>query len=179
MYRTLPDILDHGLVVVFIGINPSPQAAATGHRFAGPTNRFWRAIHLGGFSPVLIPAEQDQSLPRYGCGLISAIDRPTKRADELSRAELAGSGEALRRKVKQYAPKWVAFLGKGAYSAIVARRDVAWAAQDERFGGARVWILPDPSGLNRFTLPQLAEAYSALRAAAADDFRAFQETRSS
>ena len=71
----LPDILDHGLVVVFVGINPSPLAAAMGHRFAGPSNRFGRVIHLAGFSPVLLRADQDRTLPQYGCGLISAISR--------------------------------------------------------------------------------------------------------
>src|ERR1700744_3539403 len=113
MWRPLTDILDHGLVVVFVGINPSPMAAATGHRFAGPSNRFWRAIHLAGFSPILLRADQDRSLPQYGCGLISAVSRPTRRASELSRGELAASGDALRAKIDRCRPKWVAFLGKG------------------------------------------------------------------
>jgi double-stranded uracil-DNA glycosylase len=169
----LPDILDHGLVVVFIGINPSPLAAATGHRFAGPSNRFWRVVHLAGFSPVLLRADQDQSLPQYGCGLISAISRPTRRANELPRAELAAAGDALRAKIERHQPKWIAFLGKGAYSAIMARRDIAWGRQESTMGHAQVWVLPDPSGLNRQTLPQLVTAYGALRVAAADDFAAF------
>jgi TDG/mug DNA glycosylase family protein len=172
MLRPLPDILDRGLVVVFIGINPSPMAVATGHRFAGPSNRFWRVVHLAGFSPILLDAGQDQLLPRYGCGLISAVSRPTRRASELSRSELAAAGDALCAKIEGHRPKWVAFLGKGAYSAIVGRRDVAWGLQQKTLGGARVWVLPDPSGLNRQTLPQLVSAYSALRIAAADDFAA-------
>lgn len=169
----LPDILAHDLVVVFIGINPSPMAAATGHRFAGPSNRFWRVLHLANFSPVLLRADQDRSLPQYGCGLVSAISRPTRRANELSRAELAAAGDVLRAKIQSHRPKWIAFLGKGAYSAIVARRDIAWGLQGETFGAARVWVLPDPSGLNRQTLPQLVAAYGALRVAAADDFVPF------
>jgi TDG/mug DNA glycosylase family protein len=173
MLKALPDILDHDLVVVFIGINPSPLAAATGHRFAGPSNRFWRVVHLAGFSPILLGADQDQLLPQYGCGLISAVSRPTRRASELSRSELAAAGDALRAKIEGHQPKWIAFLGKGAYSAIMARRDVAWGLQENTLGGARVWVLPDPSGLNRQTLPQLIAAYSALHIAAADDFAAF------
>jgi TDG/mug DNA glycosylase family protein len=161
------------LVVVFIGINPSPMAATTGHRFAGPSNRFWRVIHLAGFTPVLLRADQDRLLPQYGCGLISALSRPTRRANELSRVELAATGDALRAKIKRHRPKWIAFLGKGAYSAIMARRDVAWGLQEKTLGAARVWVLPDPSGLNRQTLSQLVAAYSALRVAAADDFTAF------
>jgi TDG/mug DNA glycosylase family protein len=173
MLKPLPDILDHGLVVVFIGINPSPMAAATGHRFAGPSNRFWRVINLAGFSPILLGADQDQLLPQYGCGLISAVSRPTRRASELSRSELAAAGDALGAKIEEHRPRWVAFLGKGAYSAIMARRDVAWGLQEKTLGGARVWVLPDPSGLNRKTLPQLVAAYAALRGTAADDFAAF------
>jgi double-stranded uracil-DNA glycosylase len=171
--KSLPDILANDLVVVFVGINPSPMAAATGHRFAGPSNRFWRVIHLAGFSPVLLRADQDRSLPQYGCGLISAVNRPTRRASELSRSELAASGDALRAKIDRYWPKWIAFLGKGAYSAITARRDVGWGLQEDPMSGARVWVLPDPSGLNRQTLPQLVTAYGALRVAAAEDFAAF------
>jgi TDG/mug DNA glycosylase family protein len=171
--KPLPDILANDLVVVFVGINPSPMAAATGHRFAGASNRFWHLLHLAGFSPFLLSANQDQSLPQYGCGIISAIDRPTRRANELSRAELAASGDALCAKIGRYRPKWIAFLGKGAYSAIMARRKVGWGLQDRPMNGARVWVLPDPSGLNRQTLPQLVAAYGALRLAAADDFADF------
>jgi double-stranded uracil-DNA glycosylase len=136
MLKPLPDILDHGLVLVFIGINPSPMAATTGHRFAGPSNRFWRVIHLAGFTPVLLRADQDRLLPRYGCGLISAVSRPTRRASELTRAELFTAGDALRAKIERHWPKWVAFLGKGAYSAIMARRDVAWGMQEKTLGAA-------------------------------------------
>jgi len=173
MLKLLPDLLDHGLVVVFIGINPSPLAATTGHRFAGPSNRFWRVIHLAGFTPVLLRADQDWLLPQYGCGLISAISRPTRRANELSRVELAATGDALRAKIERHRPKWIAFLGKGAYSAIMARRDIAWGHQNKTMGAAQVWVLPDPSGLNRQTLPELVAAYGALRVAAANDFAAF------
>ena len=173
MDNVLPDILDYDLVVLFIGINPSPLAAATGHRFPGPTNRFWRTLHLAGFTAGLLPAEQDQSLPQYGCGLVSAVARPTRRAGELSRAELVSAGDILRTKVEKYAPKWIAFLGKGAYAAIMARRQVTWGLQGKSFGGTSVWVLPDPSGLNRYTLPQLVEAYRALRVVAAEDFKAF------
>lgn len=171
--KLLSDILTDRLVVVFVGMNPSLMAAATGHRFAGPSNRFWRVIHLAGFSPILLRADQDRSLPQYGCGLISAVSRPTRRASELSRGELAASGEALRAKIDRFRPKWIAFLGKGAYSAIMARRDVKWGLQEQPLGNAHVWVLPDPSGLNRQTLAQLVAAYGALRLAATDDLAGF------
>lgn len=171
----LPDILEEGLAVVFVGINPSPRAAATGHRFAGPTNRFWRVLNRAGFTPSLLLAEDDQSLSKYGCGLISTVARPTRRADELSRAELFEAGGTLRRKIERYRPAWVSFIGKRAYSAITKRGNVVWGRQPEAFGGSKAWVVPDPSGLNRYTLEKLTDAYRELRVAAGDDFRAFEE----
>jgi G:T/U-mismatch repair DNA glycosylase len=76
----------------------------------------------------------------------------------------------LRAKIERYRPKWIAFLGKGAF---MARRDVGWGLQEKLMSAARVWVLQDPSGLNRQTLPQLLTAYGTLRVAAADDFAAF------
>jgi mismatch-specific thymine-DNA glycosylase len=106
----LPCLSDHGLVIVLIGINPSLMAAATGDRFPEPSNRFSRVIHLAGFSAVLLRAGQDRSLSQYGCGLTSATSRPTRRPNELSRTKTC-RGERHR-------PKWITFLGKGAYSAV-------------------------------------------------------------
>jgi TDG/mug DNA glycosylase family protein len=169
----LPDVLRPGLAVIFCGINPGARAAAAGHNFIGRNNRFWRAIHLAGFTPRQIPAEEDRTLLDYGCGLTTAVARPTRRADELSHEELAGASQTLRLKVEHYAPHTVAFLGKAAYAAITARRDIAWGQQADRFGGAAVWLLPNPSGLNRgFSLEQLVEAYGALRLAVATDLAA-------
>jgi TDG/mug DNA glycosylase family protein len=168
--KPLPDVIGPGLAVVFCGINPGAHAAAAGHNFVGRGNRFWRAIHLAGFTPRQIPAEEDQTLLNYGCGLTTAIARPTRRADELSRQELAGASAALKRKIEFYAPRTIAFLGKAVYAAILAKPDIAWGAQLDRFGGAAVWILPNPSGLNRgFSLDRLVEAYGALHSAVAAD----------
>jgi TDG/mug DNA glycosylase family protein len=174
MTQSLPDILAPNLAVVFCGINPGARAAAAGHNFVGHSNRFWRAIHLAGFTPHQIAAENDRDLLTYGCGLTTAVARPTRRADELTREELVAATDALRRKMQHYAPRTIAFLGKAAYAAIVGRRDVPWGPQAERFAGADVWVLPNPSGLNRgFSLGELVEAYGALRVAVAEDLRVF------
>jgi TDG/mug DNA glycosylase family protein len=178
MKNTLPDVIGPGLAVIFCGINPGARAAAAGHNFIGRGNRFWRAIYLAGFTARQIPAEEDQTLLRYGCGLTTAVARPTRRADELSRREFADASEALERKIKFYAPRTIAFLGKAAYAAILAKPDIAWGAQSARFGGASVWVLPNPSGLNRgFSLDRLVEAYGALRIAVADDLPHIRDDR--
>jgi TDG/mug DNA glycosylase family protein len=163
MYQILPDVLAPNLAVVFCGINPATGAAAAGHSFVNPSNRFWRTLHLAGFTPVRLAPEQDQTLLQYGCGLTTAVARPTQRASELSRAELASAATALEHKIALFAPHTIAFLGKAAYSAIMAR-DVHWGVQPTRFGGASVWVLPNPSGLNRaFSLDDLVRAYRELR----------------
>jgi double-stranded uracil-DNA glycosylase len=169
----LPDVIGPGLAVVFCGINPGARAAAAGHNFVGAGNRFWRAINLAGFTPEQIAAEQDQTLLRYGCGLTTAVARPTRRADELSHDELVAAEAVLRAKIERYAPRTLAFLGKAAYAAIAAQKSVAWGRQAATFAGASVWVLPNPSGLNRgFSLGALVKAYSELRLAAQDDLRA-------
>jgi TDG/mug DNA glycosylase family protein len=164
--KRLPDILAEDLSVIFCGINPAATAAAAGRHFVSPSNRFWRVIHLAGFTPTQIRPENDRAILQYGFGLTTAVTRPTKRAGELSPLELAGSAAGLRRKIERYAPQVVAFLGKAAYAAIAQTPGIAWGPQTAPFAGASVWVLPNPSGLNRnFTLDALVAAYGELRAA--------------
>jgi TDG/mug DNA glycosylase family protein len=163
----LPDILAEGLAVVFCGINPALSAAVAGHHFVSGSNRFWRVIHLAGFTPEQIRPEHDRTILQYGCGLTAVVERPTARADELSTQEFAAAAAQFERKIKRTAPRFVAFLGKAAYSALSDRREIAWGAQMEAFGGAAAWVLPNPSGRNRaFSLEQLVTAYRELHQAA-------------
>lgn len=168
------DILAPGLAVVFCGINPGATAALAGHNFSSRSNRFWRTIHLAGFTPELLPAQDEERLLAYGCGLTAAVARPTRGAADLAHAELAAAAGPLQAKMEAYAPRTIAFLGKAAYAAIIAQRDLAWGPQAQPFAGAAVWLLPNPSGLNRaFNLAQLVEAYGRLRLAIADDLARF------
>lgn len=162
----LEDILAERLAVVFCGINPGMMAAAQGHHFAGRSNRFWRTLHLAGFTPQELRPEDDRTLLHYQCGLTAVVDRPTARADQLSQHEFAAAAASFEQKITRYAPRFVAFLGKAAYCALSGQRDVAWGRQPKAFGGAAVWVLPNPSGRNlAFTLDQLVNAYQHLRAA--------------
>lgn len=162
----LPDILDHGLRVVFCGINPGLDAAAAGHHFVGRGNRFWPVLHQAGFTPHQLAPRDDRSVLGYGLGLTVAVARPSRGADEIPAGEFAQSAGALLDKLARYQPDCIAFLGKAAYQGISGRRQLAWGEQAERLGGARVWLLPNPSGLNRsFTRARLIDAYAALRRA--------------
>jgi TDG/mug DNA glycosylase family protein len=167
MADALPDILADRLAVVFCGINPGLTAAVAGHHFVARSNRFWRVIHRAGFTPEEIRPEDDRAILRYGCGLTAVVERPTARADQLSAREFVAAAARFEQKIARHAPRFVGFLGKAAYCALSGQRDIAWGSQPVAFGGAAVWVLPNPSGRNRaFTLDQLVGAYRQLRLAA-------------
>jgi TDG/mug DNA glycosylase family protein len=163
--RTIPDVLpDTGepLHVLFCGINPSLYSAATGWHFARPGNRFWPALHLSGFTPRrLAPAEQDL-LGGYGLGITNLVARATAQAAELDPAELRAGGERLLSLIADRRPGILAVAGVTAYP----RPRAAICPQPDSLGGARLWILPNPSGLNaHWTLEAIAAEFAALRAA--------------
>jgi double-stranded uracil-DNA glycosylase len=167
--RAIPDVLAPALAVVFCGINPGLWSAATGHHFARPGNRFWPALYGGGFTPrQLDPAEQEAMLT-YGLGITNLVDRGTARAAELTAAELVAGAEMLTRKVERLRPAWLAVLGVTAYRLAYGRRDAVVGPQSDRIADTRVWILPNPSGLNaHYTLDRLAAEFAALRKIAID-----------
>ena len=159
----LPDIIGPNLLVLFCGINPGVQAATTGHHFVGRGNRFWKTLHLAGFTPHQIDAQNDRSVLEYGFGLTTVVTRATARADQVAKHELIDAAAALQHKLERFEPRCVAFLGKAADLALSQRRSVEWGLQDQRLGGSLVWLLPNPSGLNRgFALDALVAAYRPL-----------------
>lgn len=163
MTDELPDIIAEGLDVLFCGINPGMMAAATARHFAGRNNRFWRVVHLAGFTPHEILPEQGHELLEYGCGVTSVVKRATARADQLSPQEFTAAAAEFERKVAHYAPRFVAFLGKAAYGGLSGRRNIAWGRQPSRMEGAAIWVLPNPSGRNlAFGLDRLVAAYREL-----------------
>jgi TDG/mug DNA glycosylase family protein len=174
MSDMLPDVLAQHLSVIFCGINPASTAAAAGRHFVSPSNRFWRVLHLAGFTPSQIRPEDDRTILHHGCGLTTAVARPTRQAGDLSRKELRQAASTLKAKVEYYAPRVIAFLGKAAYAAMMENQEIAWGLQPLRFGGATAWVLPNHSGLNRnFSLSALVTAYAELN----DALRAENDSR--
>jgi TDG/mug DNA glycosylase family protein len=162
--RRVPDVVRPGLLVLFCGINHGLYSAAVGHHFARPGNRFFRALHEAGFTPRLLAPEQDGELPRYGLGVTNLVDRPTAGAAELSAAEHRAGAAALAAKVQAARPAWVAFLGIGAYRVAFGRGRATVGPQPGRLAGARVWVLPNPSGrAAHYQLPDLVASFAALR----------------
>jgi TDG/mug DNA glycosylase family protein len=163
----LPDVARPGLRVLFTGINPGLYSAATGYHFARPGNRFWPALHDSGFTPRrLDPSEQDELLD-LGLGITNVVARATARADELTPAELTAGGRELAAKADRLRPGWLAIAGITAYRAAFGYKDAVIGPQPEPLGATRVWVLPNPSGLNaHYTAPALAAEFARLRAAA-------------
>jgi TDG/mug DNA glycosylase family protein len=162
--QTIPDVIAAGLRVVFAGINPGLYSAATGYHFARPGNRFWPALHHSGFTErVFRPDEQGQLLG-LGLGITNIVARATARADELRPEEFRAGARILNAKVTRLQPRWLAVVGVTAYRAAFGRRHAAVGPQDEAIGETRVWVLPNPSGLNAlWTTPKLIEAFRDLR----------------
>jgi double-stranded uracil-DNA glycosylase len=163
---SIQDLISKHLDVLFCGINPALSAAKSGHHFSNRSNRFWKVLHMAGFTPDIIVAENDASILEYGCGLTAAVMRPTVRASELARHEFHAAAKELEHKVQFNRPRFLAFLGKPAFAALFHKTSMEWGRQPMTFGGAEVWVLPNPSGLNRaFSLAQLGEAYRPLQVA--------------
>lgn len=159
----LTDLISKDLKVIFCGINPGLKSASDGHHFSGRSNRFWKVLYQAGFTPYEIEPVNGAAILDLGYGLTTAVDRATSRADELSKEEFDNSIEAFKSKITHFRPKYIAFLGKAAYMAFSGKKQISWGHQDEEFCGATVWILPNPSGLNRgFTLHDLVIAYKEL-----------------
>lgn len=160
----ISDILAPGLRVVFCGINPGKSSAHTGFHFAHPGNRFWKVIHLAGFTERQLAPEEEQHLLDTRCGITMLAERPTVQASELQLAELRAGGQALAEKMREYQPDVLAILGKQAFEQVFNQRGAKWGRQQASIGDTEVWVLPNPSGLNRATLDQLVASYRELQA---------------
>ncbi|MEO8093724.1 MAG: mismatch-specific DNA-glycosylase [Pseudolysinimonas sp.] len=166
--RTIPDLVGPGLKLLFVGINPGLWTAATGTPFARPGNRFYPALLAAGILDVMpnyasgfSPQERAAFLAR-GLGVSSLVRRATARADELSRDELRAGAIRLRADVASWKPRVVAILGITAYRQAFDLPKAVPGRQTERFEGAQLWVVPNPSGLNAHdTVASLSEAYAA------------------
>jgi len=160
---TLPDVIAPGLAVLFCGINPGLYTAAVGHHFGRPGNRFWPTLHAAGFTPRLFHPAEQRELLGLGYGITNVVRRASAAADELSDAELVAGGKRLRTKVRKYAPRFLAVLGVGAYRVAFGKPKAGIGLQDEVIGRTRVWVLPNPSGLNaHYQAASLAKVFAEL-----------------
>ena len=166
--KTIKDVIGPGLRVLFCGINPGLYSGATGHHFARPGNRFWPALHRSGFTPRLLFPYEERELLEHRLGITNVVARTTAVASELSPDEYVAGGKRLVRKVKRYEPRFLAVLGVGAYRIAFDDKDAGVGPQEQTIGDTRVWVLPNPSGLNaHYQLPALAKEFRKLLRASA------------
>lgn len=161
---TLPDVIARDLDVLFCGINPGLYTAAVQQHFGRPGNRFWPAIHRAGFTPRLFHPSEQRQLLEHGCGITNVVARATAAAAELTPAELVEGARILDAKIRRNRPRVLAIVGIGAYRTGFGRPKARMGLQDECIGDARIWILPNPSGLNaNYQAEDLAALYRELR----------------
>jgi len=164
--KTVPDVIATDLRVLFCGINPGLYTAAVGHHFARPGNRFWPALHQSGFTDRLVSPFAEAELLQLGLGITNVVAHATATASELTKDDFTKGGRRLKAKVQRYRPRFLAVLGVGAYREAFVRPKAVIGEQDEKLAGARVWVLPNPSGLNaNYQLPDLARLFRELREA--------------
>jgi TDG/mug DNA glycosylase family protein len=152
--------------VLFVGINPGIRSAQLGHHFAGYSNRFWKLLYESGLVPEPIGTKDDHRLPEWGFGITNLIPRPTPGIDTLRPEEYVAGARALRRKVRRWQPDVVAFVGVTLFRVVFDRRGapVSLGLQREDLEGARVFVLPNPSGRNaNFSYQEMLAAFRALR----------------
>lgn len=161
-----PDILAEGLDVVFCGLNYAASAVKDGYHFSHRNNRFWPVLHLAGFTDRRLQPADQRRLLDFGCGVTAVVQRPTVSASEVSPVEFPSAQPEFESKIRRYASRAIAFLGKRALTCMLGTSDVAWGRYAPGFAGTQAWVLPNPSGLNiGFSIDELVDAYSELRRA--------------
>jgi TDG/mug DNA glycosylase family protein len=173
----LKDRITPGLRVLFVGINPGVRSAQTGHHFAGFSNRFWKLLWEAELVPEPITYEDDRRLPEFGYGITNLVARPTRGIDTLSPAEYVAGWTTLERKIRRYRPEVVALVGVTLWRAIVPllpvddeerarlKGSICPGPQPVTIHGARIHVLPNPSGRNaNFSYAEMRDAFRRLRA---------------
>jgi double-stranded uracil-DNA glycosylase len=164
--KSVPDLIGPGLKALFCGINPGLYSAAVGHHFARPGNRFWPVLYSAGFTGRILSPFEERELLKQSYGITNLVARATAKASELNRRELEEGSLRLRAKIKEYEPRIAAVLGMDAYRKAFGRKEERIGEQGEKIGKTRLWVLPNPSGLNaHYQLDDLALIFRELRLA--------------
>lgn len=169
----LTDRIRPGVRVLFVGINPGVRSAQTGHHFAGPSNRFWKLLYESGLVPEPITWADDGRLPEFGYGMTNLVARPSPGIDVLRPAEYVEGWRVLEQKLLRFRPEVVALVGVTLYRAILPLigsgrppRRIPLGPQPTIVHGARIHVLPNPSGRNaNFSYEEMLAAFRGLRRA--------------
>jgi double-stranded uracil-DNA glycosylase len=162
--KSVPDVIAPDLDVLFCGVNPGLWTAAVGHHFARPGNRFWKALHLSGFTQRQLEPAEERELLTLGLGITNLVDRATRGAAELTGPELHKGAAGLTKKLRRWRPMVLAVLGMSAYRSAFDRPHAQLRLQPDRLADSDVWLLPNPSGAQaRYQLADIVEELDQLR----------------
>lgn len=168
----LPDHIQPGVAILFVGINPGLRSAQLGHHFAGPSNRFWKLLYESGLVTEPLTHKEDGRLPEWSVGLTNIIGRSSRGIDSLSAQDYRGGIATLTKKVCRYRPRIIALLGVtiyrmlyGANRTLPPRLDLG--PTTSTLAGVPVFLLPNPSGRNaHYSYEEMLIAFRSLRACA-------------
>jgi TDG/mug DNA glycosylase family protein len=161
--RGTPDILAPGLEALFVGANPGLVSAQKGHNFANPGNGFWRLMHESGLLPRKVLPEEELELLQHGLGLTNLVARPTRGVMDLGPDDYAAGRKQLAAKIRKYEPRRVVFVGITVcrnFFDMKASERIGCGEFGERIFGARVFVVPNPSGRNaHFSYAEMLRAF--------------------
>ncbi len=151
--KTLPDYLQPGLDILFVGINPGLSSVKAGHYFASPRNRFWPALNESGLVNEDLTAQTDERVLRHGIGLTDLVKRPSRGVSGLTASDFRRSVAPFTDKIVRFGPAIVCFLGvvacrNYARYARAERTKVTLGLQCWRILESRVFLAPSPSPAN-------------------------------
>jgi len=165
--QRLTDHIRPGIRILFVGINPGLRSAATGHHFAGHSNRFWKLLFESKLSPAPLTHQDDWRLPDWGLGLTNIIQRPSAGVDALKPQEYVAGRKRLIATVKHYRPLTVALLGVTIYRTLFPEfrtGRISLGLQGKTLADRPVFVLANPSGRNaHYSYQTMLTAFRALR----------------
>jgi double-stranded uracil-DNA glycosylase len=163
MKRATPDILGPGLEALFVGANPGLVSAQQGHNFANPGNGFWRLMHESGVVPKRLLPDEETELLQYGIGLTNLVARPTRGVMDLGEADYVAGRKQLLAKIRKYEPHRIIFVGITVCRSFFghkASKRIECGELADRILGARVFVVPNPSGRNaHFSYAEMLRAF--------------------
>jgi len=146
--RTLPDIIEPKLRVLFIGTNPGAKSVRIGHYFAGASNMFWKLLYESKLTDERLTTESDYKVRFYGYGLTDVVKRPTRSTTELRKTDGKGAKKRLDDIIYRNKPKIVAFIGKAGFRYYLGNGNVSleYGLQGQKIAESYVYLMPSTSG---------------------------------
>jgi len=159
----LPDYLNQGLDIVFIGINPGTYSDRMGHYFARSTNLFWTALYEAGLVNEPLTPQDDARMPEFGYGLTDLVQRATPNVDGLTKQELIDGGVELRAKIEHFAPRIACFVGIVGYRAAYDKHAGFGVQSSPGWGKTHLYVVPSTSPRNAYYRPQVIDWFKRLK----------------